>query len=85
MAKKANKIKIKSPKKLLILEIESKISDTLKDFPKRSKGKRYQSKIKKASRILVKTLAIKQVKVVPKKRSKKTSKSVTESKAEVIS
>jgi hypothetical protein len=83
MAKKANKIKIKSPKKLLIVEIESKISDTLKDFPKRSKGKKYQKKIHKASRILVKTLAIRPVKVAPKKSSKKLKKPVAAT--EVIS
>ena len=84
MAKKEKAIKTKSPKKLLILEIESRISDTLKEFPKRSKGKRFHKKIQKASRILVKTLAISPVKVVPKKGSKKINKSGPVAAGEVI-
>jgi len=63
-------------------EIVERISDTLKDFPKRTTGKKYQKKIQKASKILVKTLALKPVKVSPKKSLKKSNKPLPESKAE---
>lgn len=85
MAKKEKKIPAKSPKKQMASEIEGRISDSLKDFPKRTSDKKYQKKIHKASKILVKTLALKPVKVSPKKGSKKSKKSTPDPKAEAVS
>ncbi len=85
MAKKIKKTPVKSPKKLMTSEIEGRISDTLKDFPKRASNKKYKKTIQKASKILVKTLDIKSEKLSSKKKSIKTNKPVAETMSESIS
>jgi hypothetical protein len=86
MAKKVKQTSQKSIRKTLLSQIEGKLSETLKDFPKKLSEKKYKKKIHKAGKILAGSIAIKPVKVEVKeeKRSKKSVKTKLKKKADPV-
>ncbi len=80
--KKTNK---KSLKKTLLKEVEGKLIESLKDFPKKIKEKKYKKRIHKAGKILSGSIAIKPIKSISKSDPKKSKEQKPESKIEAVS
>ena len=83
MGKKNKDQSLKSSKKSLLKEIESKITETVKGFHKKTSEKKLEKQIRRAGKLLAKSLTTKeQIKVVHKKKTKspKKEKKVAEKK-----
>ena len=74
MAKKTKQKSQKSLKKTLRDQVESRLSESLKDLPKKISEKKFRKTLRKAGKILIGTLATKPVKVASKTESKKAGK-----------
>ena len=85
MAKKIKQTAQKSFKKTLLTQIEGKLVESLKEFPKKLSEKKYRKKIHKAGKILTNSLALKPVKVSSKSVVKKTKKKNPEINTEAVS
>lgn len=85
MAKKIKQNSLKSLKKSLLLKIEGKLSESLTEFPKKINEKKYKRVIRKAGKILTKSLAINPVKATDNKKEQKQKKKKPETKTEVAS
>jgi hypothetical protein len=86
MAKKNKEQSPKSSKKSLLKEIESKITETVKGFHKKSGEKKLARQIRKAGKLLAKSLTTKeQIKVVHKKKTKSPKKDKKVAEKEVAS
>ncbi|HET7001019.1 MAG TPA: hypothetical protein VFI33_06910 [Puia sp.] len=76
----------KSSKKLLLREIESKIAETVKGFHKKTSEKKLEKQIRRAGKLLAKSLTTKeQIKVVHKKKTKAPKKEKKVPEKEVVS
>jgi hypothetical protein len=85
MAKKIKQNSLKSLKKSLLQKIEGKISESLTEFPKKINEKKYKRVIRKAGKILTKSLVINPVKATDnKKQPKKSRKQKPEIKTENV-
>jgi hypothetical protein len=85
MAKKMKQTTLKSLKKSLLLKIEGKLSESLTEFPKKINEKKYKRVIRKAGKILTKSLVINPVKATDnKKDQKKPKKKKPEIKTEAV-
>jgi hypothetical protein len=85
MAKKMKQNSLKSLKKSLLLKIEGKLSESLTEFPKKINEKKYKRVIRKAGKILTKSLVINPVKATDKKtEQKKPKKKKPEIKTETV-
>ena len=80
MAKKIKQTSQKSLKKSLLLQIESKLTETLMDFPKKFSAKKYKKTIRKAGKILTNSIALKPVKATSKKDQKSSKKKQADAK-----
>ncbi len=74
MAKKTKQPSQKSAKKLLVKEIETKITDSVKGYHKKVSGKKLEKKIHKAGKMLAKSLTKEQITVAHKKKVKDPKK-----------
>ena len=74
MGKKSKQLKKKNLKKNLLIEIESKISEAIKDYDGKASSKKLHKQIHKAGKILVKSLTARQIKVVHKEKDKSQNK-----------
>ena len=74
MAKKSKKPSQKSVKKTLLGEIENKLAETLKGYYKKISDKKFEKEIRKAGKILSKHLAMEQITVVHKEKTKAPKK-----------
>ena len=84
MAKKMKQNSLKSLKKSLLLKIEGKLSESLTEFPKKINEKKYKRVIRKAGKLLTKSLVINPVKATDNKKEQKKPKKInTEIKTEV--
>jgi hypothetical protein len=84
MAKKNKDQSPKSSKRSLLKEIESKIAETIKGFHKKTSEKKLEKQIRRAGKILAKSLTNKEhIKVVHKEKVKapKKEKKVAEKEA----
>lgn len=81
---KSKKSSKKSLKKTLLKQVEGKLIESLKDFPKKIKEKKYKKKIHKAGKILSGSIAIKPVKSVLKSDQKKSKEIKPEGKIEAV-
>ncbi len=85
MAKKMKQTSLKSLKKSLLLKIEGKLSESLTEFPKKINEKKYKRVIRKAGKILTKSLVINPVIATDDKvKQKKSKKKKPEIKTEVV-
>ena len=76
---------LKSLRKSLLTKIEGKLSESLTEFPKKISEKKYKRIIRKAGKILTKSLFINPVRSADqKKERKKTRRTEQESKTENI-
>ena len=82
MAKKIKQTSQKSLKKTLLSQIEGKLTESLKDYPKKISEKKYRKTIRKAGKILTNLIALHPVKATSKNDKKKTDKKKTEEKTE---
>ena len=82
MAKKIKQNSLKSLKKSLLLKIEGKLSESLTEFPKKINEKKYKRVIRKAGKLLTKSLVINPVKATDNKKEQKPKKKKTEIKTE---
>ena len=82
MAKKIKQTSQKSLKKTLLSQIEGKLTESLKDYPKKISEKKYRKTIRKAGKILTNLIALHPVKATSKNDKKKTDKKKTEAKPE---
>lgn len=85
MAKKIKQTSQKSLKKNLLIQIESKLTESLMDFPKKISEKKYKKTIRKAGKILTNSIALKPVKATSKTEIKKTKEKKPEAKTEAVS
>jgi hypothetical protein len=84
MSKKNKHSAIKSQKKALLLEVEAKLTESLIEFPKKLNDRRFRKVVRKAGKIITKSLVTKPVKdTTPKTHQKKSKKEVQESKTAV--
>ncbi len=83
MAKKNKQPSRKSEKKTLLKDIESKLTEAVKDFHRKISDKKLEKKIHKAGKILSRSLTMEQIKVVHKEKAKapKKQKKVQEKEA----
>ena len=81
MAKKIKQTSQKSIKKNLLDQVENKLTESLRDFPKKISEKKFRKSIRKAGKILTQSLATKPVTASPKIEIKKSKKKKTESKS----
>ena len=82
MAKKIKQTSQKSLKKTLLRQIEGKLTESLKDYPKKISEKKYKKTIRKAGKILTNLVALHPVKATSKNDKKKPDKKKTEAKPE---
>ena len=85
MAKKIKQTSQKSLKKVLLGQIESKLTESLMDFPKKISEKKYRKTIRKAGKILTNSIALKPVKAASKSELKKSKEKKAEVKTEAVS
>ena len=86
MAKKNEAQSPKPSKKALLKEIETKIAETVKDFHKKTSEKKLGRQIRKAGKILAKSLTNKeQIKVVHKEKVKTPKKDKKVAEKEIAS
>jgi hypothetical protein len=74
MAKKSKKPSQKSVKKTLLVEVENKLTETLKGYFKKISDKKFEKEIRKAGKILSKHLTKEQITVVHKEKVKTPKK-----------
>ncbi|HEY4967132.1 MAG TPA: hypothetical protein VII28_12070 [Puia sp.] len=74
----------KSLKKSLLKEIENKISETVKSYNRKISAKKLDKQIRKAGKILVKSLTLEQIVVVHKGKNKPTKKEKKAPEQEVV-
>jgi hypothetical protein len=72
-------------KKTLLKEIENKISETVKGYNRKISAKKLDKQIHKAGKILVKSLSLKQIKVVHKGKNKSPKRNKKVAEQEVVS
>jgi len=72
MSKKNKRVSKKNQEKALLKEIESKITETVKGYVKKSSAKKLEKKIHKAGKILAKSLTKDQITVAHKEKLKRT-------------
>jgi hypothetical protein len=82
---KSKKTSKKSLKKTVLKQVEGKIIESLKDFPKKIKEKKYKKRIHQAGKILAGSIAIKPVKSVSETDQKKSKEQKQETKIEAVS
>jgi hypothetical protein len=82
---KSKKTSKKSLKKTILKQVEGKLVESLKDFPKKIKEKKYIRKIHKAGKILAGSIAVKPVKSISKSDLKKPKEQKAEVKIEAVS
>ena len=80
MAKKIKQTSQKSLKKTLLSQIEGKLTESLKDYPKKISEKKYRKSIRKAGKILTNLVALHPVKATSKNDKKKSGRKKTETK-----
>ncbi len=86
MAKKNKEKKSKSSKKTLLKEIETRLTETVKGFHKKTSEKKLERQIRKAGKILAKSLTNKEhIKVVHKEKVKAPKKPKKVAEKEVAS
>jgi hypothetical protein len=85
MAKENKKRGKKSQKKLLLKEIENKLSETVKGYHKTTSTKKLEKKIHKAGKILAKSLTKEQITVVHKEKNQTPKKEKKNVEKEVVS
>jgi hypothetical protein len=86
MAKKNKEKAPKSSKKSLLKDIENKLTETVKGFHKKTSEKKLEKQIRKAGKILAKSLTNKEhIKVVHKEKVKVPKKSKKVAEKEVAS
>ena len=85
MAKKIKQNSQKSLKKTLLIQIESKLTETLMEFPKKTSEKKYRKTIHKAGKMLTNSIALKPVKADSKTEIKKSKENKSEAKTEAVS
>lgn len=84
MSKKNKHIAVKSQKKALLLQVEAKLNESFIEFPKKLNDKKFKKVVRKAGKILSKSLVTKPVKdTTPKTNLKKSKKEVQEAKTAV--
>jgi hypothetical protein len=74
MAKKTKQPSQKSAKKKLLKEIEIKLADTVKGYHKKISEKKFEKDIRKAGKILSKSLTKEQITVAHKEKTKAPKK-----------
>lgn len=74
MAKKNKQHSLKSVKKTLLKEIESKLTETVKGYHKKISNKKFDKQIHKAGKLLSKSLTKEQITVVHKEKTKAPKK-----------
>lgn len=86
MGKKTKERSPKTSKKSLLREIESKIAETVKGFHKKTSEKRLERQIRRAGKLLAKSLTLKEhIKVVHKEKTKTPKKEKKVAEKEVAS
>ena len=85
MAKKNKQQGKKAQKKLLLKELENKLSETVKGYHKTTSTKKLNKQIHKAGKILVSSLAKEQITVVHKEKSPSPKKEKKVVEKEVVS
>jgi hypothetical protein len=80
MAKKKKQPSQKAAKKTLLKEIETKLADTVRGYHKKISDKKLGKQIRKAGRILSKSLTKEQITVVHKEKTKAPKKDKIEEK-----
>jgi hypothetical protein len=85
MAKKSKQPSQKSVKKTLLVEIENKLSESLKGYYKKISDKKFEKEIRKAGKILSKHLTKDQITVVHKEKAKAPKKEKKSAEKEVVS
>ena len=84
MAKKTKKLPKKSAKQTLVADLAARISDFLKELPKRTSKKKYEKKIRMASKSLVSVISFKPAKAEPKAKVKKEKKALRIPRVEAV-
>jgi hypothetical protein len=84
MAKKVKQKSQKSLKKTLLSQVEVRLSESLVDLPKKISEKKFKKSVRKAGKILTRTLATKPVKVASKSETKKSMKNKPVVKQETV-
>ncbi len=85
MAKKSKQPSQKSVKKTLLIEIENKLTESLKGYYKKISDKKFEKEIRKAGKILSKHLTKDQITVVHKEKAKAPKKEKKSTEKEVVS
>jgi hypothetical protein len=85
MAKKSKQHSQKSAKKTLLKEIENKLADTVKGYHKKISDKKFEKDIRKAGKILSKSLTKEQITVVHKEKTKAPKKDKKAEEKEIAS
>jgi|GEM_PF-5958622 len=86
MEKKNKDQSPKSSKKSLLRELESKIAETVRGFQKKTSEKKLEKQIRRAGKLLAKSLTTKEhIKVVHKKKTKSPKKDKKVAENEVAS
>jgi len=85
MAKKSKKPSQKSVKKTLLVEVENKLTETLKGYFKKISDKKFEKEIRKAGKILSKHLTKEQITVVHKEKLKAPKKEKKAVEKQVVS
>jgi hypothetical protein len=85
MAKKKKQPSQKFLKKSLLKEIESKLSETVKGYHKKTSAKKLEKQIHKAGKILAKFLTREQITVVHKEKSKASKNDKKPAEKEIVS
>jgi hypothetical protein len=80
MAKNKKQPAQKAAKKSLLKEIEIKLADTVKGYHKKISDKKLRKQIRKAGKILTKSLTKEQITVAHKKKTKEPKKDKVEEK-----
>jgi hypothetical protein len=84
MGKKIKQESAKSSKKALLGLVETRLTESLVDLPKKISEKKFKKTILKAGKILTRSLATKPVKVTTKSELKKSKKKKPEAKVEAV-
>jgi hypothetical protein len=85
MAKKSKQHSQKSAKKLFLKEIENKLAETVKGYHKKISDKKFEKDIRKAGKILTKSLTREQITVVHKEKIKSPKKDKVVEEKEIAS
>jgi hypothetical protein len=85
MANKSKQPSQKSVKKILLVEVENKLAETLKGYYKKISDKKFGKEIRKAGKILSKHLAKEQITVVHKEKAKAPKKVKKSEEKEIVS